>query len=73
MAKNDYLRIKKRQMITKERLIKQISEFPDELEIDELIEKLLFISKVEERLDRSEKDETISEQELEKEMAEWFK
>ena len=60
-------------MITKERLIKQISEFPDELEIDELIEKLLFINKVEERVELSKNDETISEKELEKEMVEWFK
>ena len=60
-------------MITKERLIKQINEFPDKLEIDELIEKLLFINKVEERIEQSKNDETISEEELEKEMVEWFK
>ena len=60
-------------MITKERLIKQINEFPDKLEIDDLIERLLFINKVEERIEQSKNDETISEEELEKEIVEWFK
>ena len=60
-------------MITKERLIKQINEFPDKLEIDALIEKLLFINKVEERLEQSKNDETVSEEDVEKEMIEWFK
>jgi hypothetical protein len=60
-------------MITKERLIKEISKFPDRLDIDELIERLLFINKVENRLAMSNSDDTISEEELEKEIAKWSK
>ena len=60
-------------MITKERLIKEISKFPDRLDIDELIERLLFINKVEKRLVMSNSDDTISEEELEKEIAKWSK
>ncbi len=60
-------------MITKERLIKQIHDFPDRLDIDELIERLLFINKVEKRLAASKADETVSEEELEKEVAQWSK
>ena len=60
-------------MISKEKLISQIESFPSELSIDELIDKLIFINKLEERIQKSEKGETISEDELKKEMNEWFK
>ena len=60
-------------MISKEKLISQIESFPSELSIDELIDKLIFIDKLEERIQKSEKGETISEDELKKEMNEWFK
>lgn len=60
-------------MITKERLIQQIHSFPEKLDIDELIERLLFINKVELRLKMSESDETISEEDLDKEIAQWSK
>lgn len=60
-------------MISKEKLISQIESFPSELSIDELIDKLIFIDKLEERIQQSAKGETISEDELKKEMNEWFK
>lgn len=61
-------------MISKEKLKEQIDKFPDEnISIDELIERLLFIDKLEKRIQASENDETISQEELDKEMKEWFK
>ena len=59
-------------MISKEKLINQIQSFPSELSIDELIGKLIFIDKLEQRVQKSEKEETISEEELKKEMNKWF-
>lgn len=59
-------------MISKEKLINQIQSFPSELSIDELIDKLVFIDKLEQRIKTSEKGETISEEEVKKEMNEWF-
>ena len=58
--------------ITKERLIKQIETFPDELSIDEVIERLIIIEKLEIRIKESDNDETISEEDLKNEMATWF-
>ncbi len=60
-------------MITKEKLIKHINSFPSELSIEDLIDKLLFVEKLEKRIAQSKKDNTISEQLLENEMKEWFK
>ena len=58
--------------ITKERLIKQIETFPDEISIDEVIERLIIIEKLETRIKESDTNETISEEDLKNEMATWF-
>ena len=59
--------------ITKEKLQKQIEEFPDEISIDEVIERLIMIEKIETRIQESESDVTISEEDVRNEMQEWFK
>jgi hypothetical protein len=59
--------------ITKEKLHKQIDEFPDEISIEEVIERLIMIEKLEIRKKESENNETISEEELKNEMEKWFK
>ena len=51
-------------MITKEKLLAQIESFPENISIDELIDRLIFIEKLENRILESEKEETISEEEL---------
>lgn len=58
-------------MITKAKLIEQINSFPDELSIDELIERLVFIEKLENRIVESENNEVISEEELKAIIAKW--
>jgi len=60
-------------MISKAKLIEQIREFPERLDIDDLIERLIFINKVEKRIEMSYSNDTISEEELEKEMGQWSK
>lgn len=59
-------------MLTKEEVNKQIKELPDEFTLDELIEKLLIIDKVNRGLLDVEEGRTISETELDKRMAKWF-
>ena len=59
-------------MLTKERLQKEIEKFPDRFTIDELIEKLILIEKIQEGEKQSEKGEIISEKELDKEIEKWF-
>ena len=58
-------------MITKERLYKQIESLPEKIEIEELIDKLLLIEKIENRIGLSEKDETITEKQLDEEVKSW--
>ena len=60
-------------MITKEKLKTHIDSFPSELSIDELIDRLVFVEKLENRISESKNNETISEEELDKEMKGWSK
>lgn len=60
-------------MITKTALKKHIEKFPEEFTIDELIERILFIEKLEKRIQKSDENEVLSEQDLENEIKQWFK
>ena len=60
-------------MLTKIRLKEQIDKFPDEFSIDELIENLILIEKIESGMKQSEKGEVISEDKMENEIKKWFK
>ncbi len=59
-------------MITKEKLISHIESFPENLSIDELIDRLVFVEKLEIRIAESKSGNTMSEADLKKEMAKWF-
>lgn len=60
-------------MLTKQRLKEQIENFPNEFSLEELIERLILVEKIETGDTQSKNEETISEDELEKEIEKWFK
>ncbi len=59
-------------MLTKTRLKEQIEKFPEEFSIDELIENLILIEKIETGNRQSENEEVMSEVEIENEIEKWF-
>lgn len=59
-------------MITKTKLKKQIENLPEEFSIDELVEKLILIEKIENGEKQSLNGETLSEVALESEINKWF-
>ena len=58
-------------MITKNNLIKLIDTLQDSFSIDELIERLVLIEKIEEGLKQSEENDVISEEEMKAEVETW--
>ncbi len=58
--------------ITKEKLKQHIDKFPDEISIDEVIERLILLEKLGKRIEESDNDETISEEDLKNEIEKWF-
>lgn len=59
-------------MLTKELVNSQIKNMPSEFTLDELIERLLVVEKVNQGLKEVDLGKTISEEELDKKMAKWF-
>ncbi len=59
-------------MLTKTIVKEQIEKFPEEFSIDELIENLILLEKIDNGNKQSENGEVISEEELENEIKKWF-
>jgi len=59
-------------MITKTKLKEQIDSFPEQFSIDDLIERLILVEKIENGKIQSENDEILSENEFDKEVDKWF-
>lgn len=60
-------------MIKKIQLEETIKSFPDEFTLEELVDKLILLDKIEKGNRDSLEEKTLSEVELEKEMKKWFK
>ncbi len=59
-------------MLTKTRLREQIERFPEEFSIDESIENLILMEKIENGNKQSENGDVISEVEMDNEIEKWF-
>ena len=59
-------------MLTKTNVIESLKVLPDNFTIDELLEQLVFVQKVEEGLKQSENGETISSAEAKKRIDKWL-
>ena len=60
-------------MLTKTNLKKQLEKLPDKFSIDELVERLILIEKIERGNKQSDAGEIISESDLDREIDKWFK
>ncbi len=59
-------------MLTKTNVIESLKVLPDNFTIDELLEHLVFVQKVEEGLKQSENGNTISSEEAKKRLDKWL-
>jgi len=60
-------------MINKENLLKYIGELPDQFSIDELMDKILFLHKIELGLEQSKNDQVIPHEEIKDKYKKWLK
>jgi predicted transcriptional regulator len=60
-------------MLTKEKLNQTINNLPDSFTIDELIDQLIFIEKVEEGLKQSENGKVVSNDDVKMMIDKWSK
>lgn len=59
-------------MITKTKLKETLENFPEEFSIDDLMERLIIIDKVEKGRKQSADGDVLSEEELDNEINKWF-
>ena len=60
-------------MTTKERVIQAVEGLPVNATIEDVMERLLFLAKIERGLRQADAGETISHMEVKERMAEWLK
>ena len=58
-------------MITKNSILNQLDSLPDSFSIDDLIDRLVLIEKIEEGLKQSEANDVLSEEEMNAEVETW--
>lgn len=59
-------------MLTKSLVKKQLEKLPEEFSLDEFIEQLILIQKIEKGLKDSENNTVISEEDLDRQVDKWF-
>ncbi|MBA4300158.1 hypothetical protein SAMN03080617_02674 [Algoriphagus alkaliphilus] len=60
-------------MLTKSLVTKQLEKLPNEFTLDDLVEQLILVQKIEKGLKDSDENKVISEEELDTEIEKWFK
>jgi predicted transcriptional regulator len=60
-------------MTTKEKLIKAVEELPDDVSIEDVMERLLFLAKVEKGIEQADKGQTVSHDDVKEKMSKWLK
>ena len=57
--------------MTKEILIEQVDKLPHEFSLDELMERLILVEKINKGINQSKKNEVFTEEELELRISKW--
>lgn len=60
-------------MLEKKTVQKYIDNLPDKFSIDELLDKILFLQKVETGLEQSKNNEGMTQEEMKKKYSKWLK
>ncbi|MGE4290126.1 MAG: hypothetical protein AB7E36_15680 [Salinivirgaceae bacterium] len=60
-------------MLTKTNVIKALNNFPDSFSVDELVDKMILLDKIEKGLIQANQGKVISDEALDKQIEEWLK
>ncbi len=60
-------------MLTKRKVMNTISNLPEKFSLDELVEKMIVLEKIEKGIEDSDSDNILNEEELEAKIREWSK
>ena len=60
-------------MSTKEKVVRAVQDLPEDASIEDAMERLLFLAKIEKGLQQADSGQTISHPQVKEKMAKWLK
>jgi len=60
-------------MTTKEKMLQTVQELPDDASVEDAMERLLVLAKIERGIEQADKGETIPHEAVKERMAKWLK
>lgn len=60
-------------MLTKEKVLASIKELPEEFSVDELIDRVIFLQKIDTGLEQSSEGKTKTTEEAKEQLSKWLK
>jgi len=60
-------------MTIKEKMIKAVQALPDDASVEDAMERLLFLAKIEKGLQQADAGKTVSHEQVKEKMAKWLK
>ncbi len=60
-------------MLTKAKLLESIKQLPDQFSLDQIIDRIILLDKIETGLQQSENGQVTRDEELDKKLPEWLK
>ena len=59
-------------MTTKDKIISGIKNLPDSVTIDDILDQIMLVEKIEKGIDQSNKNQVVSDDELDKRLGKWL-
>jgi predicted transcriptional regulator len=59
-------------MLTKEKIISGIQKLPDSVTIDEILDQIVLLEKIEKGLDQADRNQVHTEEEVDAKIAKWL-
>jgi len=59
-------------MLTKEKIISGIQKLPDSVTVDEILDQILLLEKIEKGIDQADNGKVLTEKELDKRLSKWL-
>jgi len=59
-------------MTTKDKIINGIKELPDTVSIDDILDQIMLVEKIEKGIDQSNSNQVVSDDELDKRLGKWL-
>jgi hypothetical protein len=59
-------------MTTKDKVISSINKMPDDVTIDDILDQIILVEKIEKGIEQSNKDQIVPDEELDQRLGKWL-